>query len=107
MHGLPGGLAIVTGTSTGIGQSVARLLLAHAWTVIGIARRPAAIDHDRYHHLPLDLGQFDKVENALRERVVPLLRQAPTRVALVNNAASPDLLGAIERTCPAALLDVF
>src|SRR5215208_71444 len=103
----PGDLAIVTGTSAGIGGSVARLLLEHGWTVIGIARRPAVIDHDRYHHLALDLRRFDTVEDGLRQRAIPLLRQRPARVALVNNAASPDLLGAIERTSAAALLDVL
>jgi benzil reductase ((S)-benzoin forming) len=101
------GLAIVTGTSTGIGEAVARLLLEHGWAVIGIARRRAVIDHDQYHHLSLDLRQFDTAEDALRDCVVPLLRQSPTRVGLVNNAASPDLLGVMERTSAAALLDLL
>ena len=37
-------LAIVTGTSSGIGEEVARQLLQRKWEVIGIARRAVAMD---------------------------------------------------------------
>ncbi|MEM1153012.1 MAG: SDR family NAD(P)-dependent oxidoreductase, partial [Pseudomonadota bacterium] len=37
--------AIVTGGSTGIGQSICENLLASGYAVLNIARRPAPIEH--------------------------------------------------------------
>ena len=45
-------LALVTGTSSGIGTAVARLLLEGSWTVVGVARRAAQLDHPRYRTSP-------------------------------------------------------
>ena len=36
-------LALVTGTSSGIGAAIARDLLARAWRVVGVSRRDAGI----------------------------------------------------------------
>ena len=35
-------IAIVTGTSSGIGEALANRLLSENWNVVGIARRPVA-----------------------------------------------------------------
>ena len=37
--------AVVTGTSDGVGLEVARRLLEGGWSVLGLARRTAPIDH--------------------------------------------------------------
>ena len=80
-------LAIVTGTSSGIGAAVARLLLEHGWEVIGIARREARFG-DGYRHMALDLADAQAAAQAIeRECGTRLAERAWERVGLVNNAA--------------------
>ena len=52
----PPPLALVTGTSSGIGAALAAALLGRGWTVIGLARRAADFDHPDYRHIALDLA---------------------------------------------------
>ena len=86
------GLAIVTGTSTGIGEAVANELLAREWSVIGIARRPAPITHAAYRHVAFDLAGIGAGAADLERELAPLLGRSapPTRIGLVNNAAAPE-----------------
>ncbi len=79
-------LALVTGTSAGVGLATARALLDRGWCVIGVARRPAPIDHAAYRHETLDLGDLHAVEVfASRLADEPSIVEA-ARLALVNNA---------------------
>src|SRR5204863_8927759 len=58
-------LALITGTSSGIGAAVARGLLKRGWTVVGIARRKVKFG-GHYEHLALDLSDAaaaKKIEN--------------------------------------------
>ena len=81
-------LALVTGTSAGIGQALALALLEEDWEVVGISRRPAEMAHELYRHWPADLGSADDLETLIQERLQPLLGAgAHSRVALINNAA--------------------
>ncbi len=59
-------LAIVTGTSAGIGEAAVRDLLANGWTVFGIARRQARIVDSRYTHIAFDLGDVDGLSESIR-----------------------------------------
>lgn len=89
-------LAVVTGTTSGIGQAVARALLERGWRVVGIARRSSAIEHDAYEHIRVDLHDVDALSLALEPRLTRALRGGPwVRIGLVNNAADPALLGPI------------
>lgn len=98
-------LAIVTGTSSGIGQEVATQLLARGWNVIGIARRPATQSTSRYTHLSLDLGAVAELVGALDAAIGQRVRDSSLRrVALVNNAADVALLGQVDRLDPSAML---
>jgi len=91
---------LVTGTSSGIGEALARELLARGWRVIGLARRAAPIDDPRYTHLQVDLGDLGELARVLDGRVrARLAETGVNRVALVNNAAMTGLLG------PVAVLD--
>jgi NAD(P)-dependent dehydrogenase (short-subunit alcohol dehydrogenase family) len=48
--------AVVTGTSSGIGEAIARHLLAGGWRVTGLSRRAGAIAQAGFTHRPADLG---------------------------------------------------
>jgi len=91
----------VTGTTAGIGRSVAAQLLAAGWTVTGVGRRSPVIDHARYRHLTLDLsdlaGALPAIDGAIG---ADLERGECRRVALVNNAALAGTLGPVERIAP-------
>lgn len=85
---MSGKFCLVTGTSSGIGQALAEQLLADGWHVLGIARRAAPIEHERYTHHSLDLSDLAAVEAWVAgdfARTHDLDGYA--RVGLVNNAA--------------------
>lgn len=48
--------AVVTGTSSGIGQAITTRLLADGWRVIGLDRAPATIDNSAFKSIAIDLG---------------------------------------------------
>jgi benzil reductase ((S)-benzoin forming) len=98
-------MALVTGTTSGIGAAVAAQLLDRGWTVVGMARRPAAIAHDRYRHVVVDLADPSAVVASVEREVRPVLADnAWRRVGLVNNAADTGTLRAAETVSPADLL---
>jgi len=51
--------ALVVGASSGIGLALARRLVERDWTVIGLARRPSELVHDRYTHVIGDVRAAD------------------------------------------------
>ena len=102
-------LAVVTGTTSGIGLTVARQLLDRGWTVAGIARRTAEISHPRYHHIAADLADLSGSVHPVEAAIQQLLgdHRPWQRVGLVNNAASADLLTSFEAIDPLALLRLY
>jgi len=101
-------LAIVTGTSSGIGDALTRMLLQREWRVVGISRRPAPIASSLYSHLPLDLGDVDSLTATLTSRLGQVVADAAvTRLALVNNAADVALLGQVDQLEPAGMLKAY
>jgi NAD(P)-dependent dehydrogenase (short-subunit alcohol dehydrogenase family) len=78
--------AIVTGTSSGIGRSIAGTLIDEGWSVTGVSRRPAdELGEPDYRHLAVDLTDASALAKALERVEAPdalvhaagLLRVAP------------------------------
>lgn len=98
-------IALVSGTTRGIGAAVADQLLERGWSVIGLARHPAAIDHERYRHVSIDLADAATLAATIeREAGNSLADPGWTRIGLVNNAAATGALGPVESTDPVSLL---
>ena len=97
-------LAIVTGTSSGIGAALAPALLERGWAVIGLARRATDFGHLRYRHVPVDLGDLEALTTVARQVLEPVVADDRwARVALVNNAALSGQSKGLEHTEPGAL----
>jgi len=108
MSGSAPALALVTGTTSGIGLAVAQALLDRGWEVIGLARREAAVTHARYRHVRVDLGDLNALATTIEHDLGPVLHDgARRRVGLVNNAATPGPLRPLEAVDPAALARVY
>jgi len=95
---------VVTGTSAGLGLEVARLLLEGGWSVLGLARRAAPIDHPGYRHRVLDLGDLPAVEALAAGLASDPVLAAATRLGLVNNAAQLGAVRPLTRLAPADLV---
>lgn len=93
-------VAVVTGTSSGIGRAAAEAFLAAGWRVVGAARRDASIDHAAYVHHRVDLGDARDIARFAEAVVDPLFVSDAGRIALVNNAAR---VGALARVRDAAM----
>ncbi|HEX6434044.1 MAG TPA: SDR family NAD(P)-dependent oxidoreductase [Gemmatimonadales bacterium] len=101
-------MAIVTGTSSGIGEQVARQLLQRGWEVIGIARRPVTMETRGYAHCSLDLAEVTRLTANLETQVGSRIRDSGvTRLGLVNNAADVALQGQVDQLQPTGMLQAY
>jgi len=101
-------LALVTGTTSGIGAALAKQLLQRGWEVAGVARRTPAIENSRYHHLAVDLRDVPIAVKSIEGKFGALLGdRAWQRVGLVNNAASASLLGPLHKLDAHELLRLY
>lgn len=101
-------IAVVTGTSSGIGAAVAGQLLQKGWQVVGIARRVSVLKDDRFRQLSIDLRDVQEAPRTIEREIAPLLDGQPwQRVALVNNAAMAGDLRPLETLGATDLLDAF
>src|SRR5215213_9214599 len=101
-------VAIVTGTSSGIGEEVAQQLLQRGWEVIGIARRPVAMNTPGYAHCAIDLADVAGLTARLDKQAASRIRAGDlSRLALVNNAADVALLGQVDQLEPTGMLQAY
>ncbi len=85
--------ALVTGGSTGIGNSICQHLLADGYTVINLSRRPSPAQHDRLHNYSVDLSDTRATAEVAAE-----IAAAHQVTDLVHNAGviRPALLGEVD-----------
>ena len=80
--------AIVTGTSSGIGQAIALKLLTEGWHVHGLDVAPSTIHHAQFSSWTLDLTQSGELEGALDQMVAQHLPQVLVHAAGVLRVGS-------------------
>jgi len=78
-----GRVALVTGSSRGVGRLICGHLLQEGATVLGFARGESTITHERYRHFQVDIGIPDEIAKTF----AALRRDYPTLHLLINNAA--------------------
>jgi len=97
------GVAIVTGTSTGIGRVICEHLLRSGYEVIALARRATEIDHPKLHSLSVDLSDRTATAQAAREIAA---RFAVTTVIHNAGVIRPALLADVQLDDLDALVDL-
>lgn len=87
-------IALITGVSKGLGESIAKLFLESGIHVFGISRKPNAhlekiAKHNtvNFHHYACDLGKITDLEDAVEEIKKDITKYNPSLLYLVNNAA--------------------
>jgi NAD(P)-dependent dehydrogenase (short-subunit alcohol dehydrogenase family) len=101
-------LAIVTGTSSGIGEVLTRTLLDRQWRVVGVSRRAAPIQNAHYSHVTLDLAGVETLTASVAAKLGPAIADpALERLALVNNAADVALHGQVDQLEAAGLMRAY
>jgi len=91
---------IITGTSSGIGNSLARNLLSGREGVISISRnentglnRLAETNNSFFRHFTFDLSQTDKLPELMDSIFKSLQDVNPERISLINNAGTIEPIG--------------
>jgi benzil reductase ((S)-benzoin forming) len=101
-------IAIVTGTSSGIGAAVAGQLLQKGWHVVGIARRVSVLKDPNFRQLSVDLSDLDGATALIERDIGPVLDDGSwTRIGVVNNAATTGEPGPLENIAPGELLKCY
>ena len=64
-------IAIVTGTTSGIGAAVAGQLLQKGWRVVGIARRVSVLRDPNFRQLSVDLSDLAGATEVIERELGP------------------------------------
>lgn len=87
-------IALITGVSKGLGESIAKLFLESGIHVLGISRNAnkrlekiATNNQVKYHHYPCDLGNTSELEETIEKVKSDIASFDPSLLYLINNAA--------------------
>jgi NAD(P)-dependent dehydrogenase (short-subunit alcohol dehydrogenase family) len=85
-------VVLITGASSGVGQSTARLLSQHGYSVFGTSRNPTSAESMAgVEMLPLDV----RMDDSARGCIATVINRAGRLDVLINNAGY-ELAGAVE-----------
>lgn len=95
-------IILISGTRKGIGKELAGHFLEGGHTVIGCSRGDATLEHERYQHFSLSIGDAAAVKKMMRA-----VRERHGRIdALINNAGMA-MMAPFQLTPPAAVAALF
>lgn len=77
-------IVLVTGTSRGVGLSIANYFLKNHAIVIGISRGDSKINDQNYHHFHLDIGDPFEVTKCFSTQIIKKFKKIDI---VINNAA--------------------
>ena len=81
-------VAVVTGVSKGLGESIAANLLARGFAVVGIGRSAASrLQSSEFRLVEVDLANLEALPGIVDPLFDELAAQRPASIALINNAA--------------------
>jgi benzil reductase ((S)-benzoin forming) len=101
-------IALVTGTSSGIGAALTNALLQRNWAVLGLSRRKASFDSPHYRHIEIDLADQSALSTLAEGELRPMFGDSCwERIGLVNNAAHLGALRPVEKMALSELGAVF
>jgi 2-deoxy-D-gluconate 3-dehydrogenase len=84
MNRLSNKLAIVTGSSRGIGLGIVKAFINEGATVVGVARTASEFKHQSYHAIDFDLGNASVAQ--INDLVSSILQKHKKIDILINNA---------------------
>jgi benzil reductase ((S)-benzoin forming) len=89
---------IITGTSRGIGEALAKMLLDDGHYIFGISRGVSDVlmQYENYTHNMFDLSESDNIEQLLTSIFEQIDSQEIDMICLINNAAMLEPLKPIE-----------
>jgi NADP-dependent 3-hydroxy acid dehydrogenase YdfG len=85
-------IAIITGVSKGIGESLCKQLLTEGCVVIGLGRNNNAIQHENYQFIPTDVRNVSEVNAAIEQ----VLASRHGKVDILVNNAGLGYFGNVE-----------
>ena len=97
-----GKVVLITGASSGIGQTCAEYLSGRGMTVYGASRSLVTGDGDRYRTLRMDVTDDASVREGVQQ-----IHQRHGRIDVVINCAGYGIAGAVEETDPQEAIAQF
>ncbi len=92
---------VITGTSRGIGNSLANTFLDQGYRVIGISRSDTDIQDPNFRYIQTDMADLDQVAK------LKLALRSESITGLINNAGTHGPIGALENCSIEKWVDTF
>lgn len=96
----------ITGTSRGIGKAIAERILQEENTRVTGISRTQTIHHDRYLHLPINLGDTQALSRSVRS-IFNVKKGDMDKVVLINNAGTLGDIGHVGTLPEKGIVDIF